>query len=695
MKLADLFIKLGLKSDDFNKGIEGVKAKTSGLGAAFSKIGPMIAGAFSVAAIVGFTKQLFEAGKMQVDVLNKLSSAIKANGKDLNSTLKEYTDFASKIQDTSTVNDEAVLSLLQLAESYNAFDTKKAVKEAIALSKALGIDDSIAVKYATLAQEGQFNAIGRLVPGIKSATTESRKFLEYQKLINSGLQIMSGETETLVGKSHQLSNIWSDIKEDFGSGLVESKTVKGFLEFLKDAVKTISNYDKAGTKWWEVLMGPTGVLFRDARAKSMAFKEQIAKDSAAAVDEYQKMVDGWEQSSGKAMSQIDKIKLQLASLYETIEDSGASDIVKKEAKDQIIQLELQLSKLSGTATTISERVSYLQKRLGELYKLISDKSIDFNTALKIREQIGELESEFQSLTGFSFPKLREETIKANAEFKILYDTLQKSGGDYVIASTAIQRIRQLATELEKVGGKLDTANAKITGTAAGAMMKPIGAKAVTTKKEDFSESQDVDEWYNFFSSFQKNMSLDDMEESYQKWRELTESLTSDVLENWQSFAMDFKNLIQSQIIDTIALLSESIVDLFEGDITFADFGKSILKSIGNFLSQLGAMMIAFGFAAKHFALLQLAMANPALALAIAPAAITYGAILLGFGTAIGAFGSSGGKSKGSTSGNYSNSASGSFAVNSIYSGGQIQGKLRGNEIQLLLTREQSRKAVIG
>ena len=62
MKLADLFIKLGLKSDDYKKGIDQAQQKTNAFTAGLKKIGGMIAGAFAAQKIVAFTSELVKLG---------------------------------------------------------------------------------------------------------------------------------------------------------------------------------------------------------------------------------------------------------------------------------------------------------------------------------------------------------------------------------------------------------------------------------------------------------------------------------------------------------------------------------------------------------------------------------------------------------------------------------------------------------
>lgn len=69
-KLADLFVKLGLNSSSFNKGLDSAQKKTSVFSNGVKKIGGLIAGAFAVTQIVSFGKELVQLGGVAEGVRN-------------------------------------------------------------------------------------------------------------------------------------------------------------------------------------------------------------------------------------------------------------------------------------------------------------------------------------------------------------------------------------------------------------------------------------------------------------------------------------------------------------------------------------------------------------------------------------------------------------------------------------------------
>ena len=58
--IGDLFVKLGLKDDGFNQGIDNAQKKTGAFGSAMGKLGGIIAGVFAVGAIINFGKTSME-----------------------------------------------------------------------------------------------------------------------------------------------------------------------------------------------------------------------------------------------------------------------------------------------------------------------------------------------------------------------------------------------------------------------------------------------------------------------------------------------------------------------------------------------------------------------------------------------------------------------------------------------------------
>lgn len=105
--LGELWVKLGLKSEGLNQGLDNSKKKVDSFSNYVSKLGGIMAGAFSVQRIIGFTKEITE-------LANKASGVRKAfnnlNSPTLLSQLRQATQ--------GTVDD---LQLMQKAVQANNF----------------------------------------------------------------------------------------------------------------------------------------------------------------------------------------------------------------------------------------------------------------------------------------------------------------------------------------------------------------------------------------------------------------------------------------------------------------------------------------------------------------------------------------------------------------------------------------------
>ena len=194
-------------------------------------------------------------GFLEADAnLTKLNSSIAANGKDVESTSKQYQDFASKMQSMTTMEDDAVIGFLQLAEAMKAPDAQKAVQDAIGISKAYGVDMDSALKAVVKAQEGQYTALGKLVPAIKNAKTESEKAAIAQEIYASSFKVAQAETETAAGKIEQMKNSLGNATEVIGGVIVDG------LSPLIDWVKTLADWFQGLSKsqaQWVVGIGGT------------------------------------------------------------------------------------------------------------------------------------------------------------------------------------------------------------------------------------------------------------------------------------------------------------------------------------------------------------------------------------------------------------------------------------------------------
>ena len=252
MKLGDLFIKLGLKSQEFEQGINKAKGGMSGLMTVAKSVGEVLAAAFSVQAMVQFFTTSVKLANEQIAIETELEAALKANGKEVDINMRRYKRFASEMQSITTVGDETTLSLIRLAESMQSKAPTEAARMAIGLSKALKMDLNTATRASVLVQNENYIALSRYIPAVRTAKTEAEKMAAVQQVIASGMQIATDEINTASGKVDQLKNSWGDFQETIGVGISQSNLLNNSLIALNG---TVSLLNASNLTFWQKLSG--------------------------------------------------------------------------------------------------------------------------------------------------------------------------------------------------------------------------------------------------------------------------------------------------------------------------------------------------------------------------------------------------------------------------------------------------------
>lgn len=151
-KIGDLFVRLGLKSDDYKKGIESAKSETKGFGKSLSS---MKAGALAVWAAIGTAVVQF--GKDFIGATNKMGDAWAQQMAGMKAGYHTLLASLSNIKvDTSNGIGGFFKSLWSNAKDISA-DMKEASKAAVEMEKAFDAEfeltNSIRLQKGAIQQE--------------------------------------------------------------------------------------------------------------------------------------------------------------------------------------------------------------------------------------------------------------------------------------------------------------------------------------------------------------------------------------------------------------------------------------------------------------------------------------------------------------------------------------------------------------
>lgn len=210
---------------------------SSGLTAGF---GSLVTKATAIGAAIGaalFSKASIEAAAQQEAAIQRLNQSLASAGRYSQEASKQFQDFASEIQKTTVIEDDAALSLLSLATNFarSNEEAKKLTQAAIELSAATGkdLDSSLQALGKTLS--GNLGLIGKSVPSLQGLTAEQLKAgAALDAVINRFGGTAASQVNTYAGAIAQLKNSFGDLQEEIGFFITQDKTFIAFLRGIAD-----------------------------------------------------------------------------------------------------------------------------------------------------------------------------------------------------------------------------------------------------------------------------------------------------------------------------------------------------------------------------------------------------------------------------------------------------------------------------
>lgn len=197
-----------------------------------------------------FAAATIQAFGRQEAAVQKVSEAIRAQGGRVSEVLPIMQNLASEIQRITTYGDEQVLEMQAMASAMgvNAAQMEGAIRTAIGLSTALGMDVMTATKAASAAVQGKTTALQEYIPALSKCTTEAEKLAEVQKLAASGFAQAEAGVDTLDGRLKQCANAWGDLQEVVGEAFAPAiKNVATMLRAVCELVTSMPIAVKALT----------------------------------------------------------------------------------------------------------------------------------------------------------------------------------------------------------------------------------------------------------------------------------------------------------------------------------------------------------------------------------------------------------------------------------------------------------------
>lgn len=634
--LGNIWVKLGLKSDDFNTGMTKAEKRAERFGSFLGKMSArMVLGWAAVAtAVTKFTKASVANYQQQQQANIKLQNALKNTGAAIGYNYDELRSYADQLQKVNGFADDATMSAMATLTTFRSVQGK-VFKDTIAaaqdMAQFLGTDLNTTVQQLGKALEAPEVGITMLrrsgvvftkemTDGIKQMVNEG-KLYEAQLLILEEVNKRFGgeaarQADTAAGQWKRVGMAFGDLTEKIGQTSEVSKDLaRGLAETLENADKILSS--ERLTKW-QKFMGILGIGQEKINKLLEEEDAERAKQAETIKRHVETVMDGVD-SEEKARAKLAKQK----EMYDDAEANG-----------------------------YTERKAMAEAAMAELNKYIA-----------LKEEEAEKERERQKEEAERLKKYREEhtgllnELKDEIEKKEKLLRMAKDTSEVAKLNAEIERLLERKRILENMGKGQGNDYSGITGKIPGSVVP----KAKSLQQQN---AQDIRNTWNAI--------LDENQKALKKL-ELQKDQAEEI-------AQGFGEAFRSGIIDTLDELAEQ---LGSGDWDTTALIKALLTPMADMAISAGTIILGTGEAVEA---LKKALENMN-----GYAAVIAGSALIAAGfaakTGLAALAKSAGNSGGSTQNPYTYTGGNGISPALISQGyGQMEitvnGVLKGQDIYL-------------
>jgi hypothetical protein len=339
--IADLFVKLGLKSDEFNKGVDDAKKKTSSFESSLKSIGGAMVAAFSVGAIISFGKAAMEEFNRAEQGATRLLIALKGNVIAQEDLMRQ----ATALQKTTLFeDDETIAAQASMAMLIKEADVIKKLTPLVQdLATAKGIDLTSAASMVSKAVMGSGAALQKMGIQTEGTAGSAQRLESVMRGLNAAV---GGQAEAAAkvgtGALTQFANAFGNLKEAIGGIIVQSSMVQGSLV---QTTTSATNYltEKLG-RVKEVMAASGFGFFNSMALMALKSKEHIDKllESKKKFDaEHAKPI-----AAGAKMKTPEEIAEEEAKLAAQKKAADDAEIARKSAiVDQLILARIEQQKI--------------------------------------------------------------------------------------------------------------------------------------------------------------------------------------------------------------------------------------------------------------------------------------------------------------------------------------------------------------
>jgi hypothetical protein len=668
-RIADLLIKIGADSYEFQQKARQVERSMESLQKKLSSVGKTLSAALT-APLTALGVVALKNADTQQQAEKRLLTALRGRS-DVQQRLIAQ---AGELQSRSVLGDEVIIGQQAYLASLGMTEEQigRVIEASAQLSAATGMTLDSAVKNLAKTYGGLTGELGESIPKLKELTAEQLKNGEAVDFILKNYKgFAEGAASVGLGAMRQLQNAWGDFLEQIGFAMMPlatkvTKALSGIVSWLQSLSPEIKRVVVAIAgvvaaigpltlgiggvikiipmlaAGFTALLSPVGLIVSALLALGAAF--------AYAKVQKQKMVD--------ELANADDLAALERKLQENLKKQ--KEIAVATTKNRIVPNGI-IAGFTIQKIADPEQMAPLRKEYELLTKAIERKKEMQAQEQKQQEEMNRMMAVAEQQSEALMEKMQQATGHGETSLGLI-ERLQKQIEELekkkLLPESSIEDIAACNVEIERLRRELQQLQ-NITP----ADLTPIGKNtAVVTPQMEISFPR-------------PKLKIDDIKIAASEYSRRMRAIWASVREGIYGWASDNSTLLQKNVADTVAMvgnytqtltnkgvafsvalehvsqtvattmqrfdeqvsafLADSIVaaaealgQIIAGDLGFGGLLKAILTQFASFLRNIGAQLIEFGVMIIAFkTALKSVLANPWAAIAVGAAMVAAAAIM--------------------------------------------------------------------
>lgn len=669
-RIADLLIKIGADSYEFQQRTQQVEKSLEGLQKKMTSVGKTLSKTLTLPLVALGTASVM-AADTQVQAETRLLTALKGR-EDIQRRLMAQ---AAELQSRSTFGDEEVIA--QQAYLASLGMTERQINDVIEasaqLSTATGMTLESAVKNLAKTYGGLTGELGESIPALKNLTAEQLKSGEAVKYILENYQgYAEAAAQSGTGSMRQLKNQLGDLAEKLGMILMPtlqkivgwisnlatwfqnlSPTTQKIIVVFASLAAAIGPVLTVGGKLLAMLpmikaaftamTGPIGLVITALAALAAAFVSTRQRQAEFQRQQYEQQRQDFEDRKrenydrtynefSRPIYSDEDIQKRINIVYQTwADDKAAFERVqngKGFTQAQADALNVQREEWVALNDILKQRKRAAEDAAAVQASYNQTLGVTSTQAQQANGMIGQLQAQIRTLEeSLGNAKTVEEIAATNVEIERLRGELSRLQNIKPEDLKLIEKLEPiLATdfEIEFPAPKLKMDGIKLAVSEYSQQMGEIFS----------SVREGLFGWADNTSTYlAKNLSATvDMVENYttaltNKGWNFTAALEH-VSQTVAATMQRFDQQVSQFLADSIVAAADALGQVIAGDLGFGGLMKAILTQFANFLKNIGAQLIEFGIMIIAFkSALKSVLANPWAAIAIGAAMVAAAAVM--------------------------------------------------------------------